>query len=288
MRVLIAGAGGQLGRALVDAAPPETVIIPLDHARLDISSFERVEQAMQEYCPDVVVNAAAFTAVDRAESEPENARRINVLGPRHLAIAASQIKARLIHVSTDFVFDGTSSVPYRPDSDTNPLNVYGMTKREGETEVLDLLPEHSVVLRTAWLYGAGGNNFVMRMLRMMKGCAPVRVVSDQIGTPTAVRSLAEVVLRIGARAGIRGVHHWTDAGIASWYDFAVAIAEEAAALKLLPRQVSVVPIAARQYPGSVRRPSFSVLDTSSLTVLGVERVHWRKQLRRVLQQIRAQ
>jgi len=177
------------------------------------------------HAPDVIVNAAAYTAVDRAESEPELARRVNSDGPRYLALAAREVGARLVHLSTDFVFDGASSIPYPPEAPTNPLNVYGVTKRAGEQAVLEVLPGRSVVLRTSWLYAAEGSNFVRTMLRLMCANGAVRVVADQVGTPTAARSVAQAIWKITERPSVTGIHHWSDAGVASWYDFAVAIAE---------------------------------------------------------------
>jgi dTDP-4-dehydrorhamnose reductase len=230
----------------------------------------------------VIINAAAYTAVDRAESVPELARKINVDGVRHLASASRALGARLIHISTDFVFDGAASVPYKPDAATNPSSVCGITKRDGERAVLAELPERSVILRTAWVYAADGNNFVRTMLRVMNANGSARVVADQVGTPTAARSLSEVLWQIVAKPEITGIHHWTDAGVASWYDFAVAIAEEGAELGLVSRDVTVAPIATHEYPTPARRPPYSVLDKTSLTSQGFTSMHWRKRLRDVL------
>jgi dTDP-4-dehydrorhamnose reductase len=280
--VVITGARGQVGRSLTSQAPAGVEVLGWGHEDLDITDAEAVNDAIRRHVPDVIINAAAYTAVDRAESEPDLARRINVDGPRHLAVAARASGARFIHISTDFVFDGTASVPYKSDAATNPLSVYGTTKRDGERAVLAELPERSVILRTAWVYAADGGNFVRTMLRVMKANSSVRVVADQVGTPTAARSLAEVLWRIVAKPEIKGIHHWTDAGVASWYDFATAIAEEGAELGLVPDNVTVTPIATAEYPTPARRPPYSVLDKSSLTSIGFALVHWRKRLRDVL------
>jgi dTDP-4-dehydrorhamnose reductase len=191
----------------------------------------------------------------------------------------------MIHISTDFVFDGAASVPYRPDSATNPLSVYGRTKRDGERAVLQALPDHSTIVRTAWVYAATGANFVRTMLRVMRANGTVRVVADQVGTPTAARSLAETLWRIAGTHQIRGIHHWTDAGVASWYDFAVAIAEEGAQLGLVSPDVTVTPITTADYPTPARRPSYSVLDKRSLAPYGLSPIHWRQRLRAVLKEI---
>lgn len=285
MKVIITGAGGQVGRSLTSQVPSGVEVLGWGHKDLDIADANAVSEAVRQHAPNVIINAAAYTAVDRAESEPDLARKINVDGARHLATAARAFGARLIHISTDFVFDGAASAPYKPDAPTNPLSVYGATKRDGELAVLAALPGHAVVLRTAWVYAADGANFVRTMLRVMKANGAVRVVADQIGTPTAARPLAEVLWQIVAKPEISGIHHWTDAGVASWYDFAVAIAEEGAELGLLGRDVTVSPIATHEYPTPARRPGYSVLDKTSLLSRGFAQLHWRKRLRTVLKEI---
>jgi dTDP-4-dehydrorhamnose reductase len=282
VKVLIAGAAGQVGRALVDSAPTPIEVVKCAHQDLDVADERAVMTCILLHAPDVIVNAAAHTAVDRAESEPELARRVNSDGPCYLALAAREVGARLVHISTDFVFDGASSIPYPPEAPTNPLNVYGVTKRAGEQAVLEVLPERSVVLRTSWVYAAEGSNFVRTMLRLMGANAAVRVVADQVGTPTAARSVAQAIWKIMERPSLTGIHHWSDAGVASWYDFAVAIADIAEPLGLLPSTITVTPISTEEYPTVACRPRYSVLDTRSLAVLGIAPVHWRRQLQGVL------
>jgi dTDP-4-dehydrorhamnose reductase len=283
MKVLVTGVGGQVGRSLVDAVPAEVTLLTTSHKDLDIGDGDAVRAYVRAHVPEVIINAAAYTAVDRAESEPDIAHRVNSDGPHYLAIAARETGARLVHISTDFVFDGAASLPYRPDSATNPLSVYGKTKLAGEKAVLEALPERSVVvIRTAWVYAAEGSNFVRTMLRVMKANGSVRVIADQVGTPTSARGLAEALWKIVANPRIQGTHHWTDAGIASWYDFAVAIAEEGAQRGLVPGNVVVTPIATADYPTPARRPPYSVLDKASLISIGFAPVHWRARLRSVL------
>jgi dTDP-4-dehydrorhamnose reductase len=286
VKVLITGIGGQVGRALASSMPAHVQVVGCAHKDLDVSDEQAVESYVRAHSPDVIVNAAAHTAVDRAESEPELARRVNADGPRHLAASARGVGARLIQISTDFVFDGAASVPYQPDSPTNPLSVYGVTKLAGETAVLEALPEHSVILRTSWVYASEGSNFVRTMLRVMKANGSVRVVADQVGTPTSARSLAATLWAIVDKPEIKGIHHWTDAGVASWYDFAVAIAEEGAQLQLVSSEVTVTPIATVEYPTPARRPPYSILDKKSLASLGIVPLHWRKRLRSVLGEIK--
>lgn len=285
MKVLVTGAGGQVGRSLLDTVPDDFEAIGCLHGELDVGAGQAVRDVVSSHRPAVIINAAAYTAVDKAESEPDAARRINSEGPRHLALAARECGARLIHISTDFVFDGAASVPYRPDSATNPLSVYGLTKRDGEHAVLAELPQQSTVVRTAWVYAASGANFVNTMLRVMRANGAVRVVADQVGTPTSARFFAAALWRIAAEPAIRGIHHWTDAGVASWYDFAVAIAEEGAQLGLVSSDVTVTPITTGDYPTPARRPSYSVLDKRSLAAHGLAPVHWRQRLRSVLKEI---
>jgi dTDP-4-dehydrorhamnose reductase len=284
--VLVTGARGQVGRALLANAPSGIRVEARSHGDLDISDRMQVERCVRTLAPDVIVNAAAYTAVDRAEAEPELTRHINADGPRYLAGAALEYGARLLHISTDFVFDGAASSPYKPEAATHPLSTYGLTKRDGENAVGKLLGERSIVVRTSWVYAAQGHNFVQTMIRLMRSGAPIKVVADQVGTPTSATSLAQALWKLVALPRLQGTHHYTDAGVASWYDFAVAIAEDAVALGLLTEEVHVSAISTRDYPTPARRPAYSVLDTSSLATLGIARTHWRVQLRRVLKEIR--
>jgi dTDP-4-dehydrorhamnose reductase len=286
VRVLIAGAEGQLGRVLLRSAPADLEVRALGHAQLDIADLRCVERTITEVAPDVIVNAAAFTNVDGAETEARLARDVNTRGPQNLAFVAGRSSARLVHMSTDYVFDGRLSRPYLPECATNPLNVYGITKRDGESAVADLLPEESVILRTSWLYAASGRNFVRTMIALMSQRSSVGVVADQVGAPTAASSLAEAVWKIVRAPELHGTYHWTDAGVASWYDFAIAIAEEGANLGIIPSRIAVIPITSHQYATPARRPSYSVLDTTSLRSLGIDAAHWRTRLRAVLKEIR--
>jgi dTDP-4-dehydrorhamnose reductase len=286
MKVLITGAHGQVGRALLKSVPAQVDAVGRSREEMDIGDAQAVMSSIQAHRPDLIINAGAYTAVDKAESEPELAERANTTGPHNLAVAAAAAGARLLHLSTDFVFDGTASKPYGTDAPTNPQSTYGRTKRGGEEAVQRTLADRSVVLRTAWVYAAEGNNFVRTMLRLMAAKGAVRVVADQIGTPTAAHCLAEVIWAFAARPDVSGTYHWTDAGVASWYDFAVAIAEESAAIGLLPADVRVDAIATEEYPTPAKRPAYSVLDKRSLLAkLGVPARHWRSNLRTVLREI---
>jgi dTDP-4-dehydrorhamnose reductase len=283
MRLLVAGAGGQLGRAMQAAVPTGASIIAPAEADFDITDAAQVAAVIAASGASHLLNAAAYTAVDKAESDADAARRINVDAVAVLAEAARAAGIKFIHVSTDFVFDGRASTPYAPEAATNPLGVYGVTKRDGELAA----GADALIVRTAWVYAAVGGNFVKTMLRLMAERDELRVVADQIGTPTHAASLAGAIWQL-AMAGATGIYHWTDSGAASWYDFAVAIAEEALALGLLNRAVPIIPIRTVDYPTPAVRPSYSVLDkSSSFAIIGPAR-HWRCELRDCLKDMQGQ
>ena len=280
---LITGAEGQLGVELQATAPPGWRVEACGLGELDVTRTRAVQAVFERAQPTVVFHAAAYTEVDSAEDEPERASAVNVEGTAHVAEAARRVAARLVHVSTDFVFDGAQGRPYAAGDPPNPLGVYGRTKLAGEREALRISAGGALVVRTAWLYGAHGRNFVRTMLRLMRERADIGVVSDQVGTPTWARSLAHALWAAAGRDELRGIHHWTDAGVASWYDFAVAIQEEALALGLLDRAISVRPLRTTEYPARARRPAYSVLDTSATrSALGCSPAHWRANLRTML------
>lgn len=280
MKVLITGARGQLGRALIATAPESAVLDATDVAELDICDAAAVAAHLAATRPDLVINAAAYTAVDRAESDEAAAHRINAEAVGNLARAAGDTGARLVHVSTDFVFDGRQSTPYAPDAAPNPLSAYGRTKLAGEQAA----GAEALIVRTAWVYAAQGGNFVHTMLRLMAERDQVRVVADQIGTPTHATGLAEAIWSLSARDA-RGIFHHTDSGAASWYDFAVAIQEEALARGLLTREIPVEPIATADYPTPAMRPAYSVLDKSATAALIGTAPHWRTRLRRMIEEL---
>ncbi|MEO8722648.1 MAG: dTDP-4-dehydrorhamnose reductase [Sphingobium sp.] len=278
MITLITGVGGQVGRALVACAPGDVTVHALDRAALDLADPRAIAETVKRLSPDVIFNAAAYTAVDKAESEADIARAINVDAVAALANAAQTVGAQLVHISTDFVFDGSGGTPYPPDAMTSPLGVYGTTKRAGE---LAAGPD-ALIVRTAWVYASQGANFVKTMLRLMAERDEVRVVADQIGTPTWASSLAQALWQLHD-LGARGIYHYTDSGVASWYDFALAIQEESVACGLLTRAVPIIPITTADFPTPARRPSCGVLDKQATTaLLGRAAPHWRVNLRHML------
>ena len=285
-KVMILGAGGQLGRELVRSAGADVACEALPRSELDIGDREAVARCLASASPSVVINAAAYTAVDAAESDVEAASRGNATGPQNLALACAAQGIRLLHVSTDFVFNGESAHPYTPSADTAPLGEYGRSKLAGEQAVAEALPG-ALIMRTGWVYSGYGNNFVKTMLRLMGERDELAVVADQVGTPTWARGLAAALWAAVERPGIEGIYHWSDAGVCSWYDFAVAISEEAHALDLLSRPTRIRPIPASDYPTPARRPAYSVLDKQdSWRDLELEPVHWRQQLRLMLQELK--
>jgi dTDP-4-dehydrorhamnose reductase len=294
MKVLLTGREGQLGTALQASLPEGVTLIATGRSELNLADAAACRQAVLTHHPDWVLNAGAYTAVDRAESEPDQALAINAGAPQAFAEALAKTGGRLLQVSTDFVFNGAQGSPYRPDQALDPLGVYGVTKAAGETAALAL--PGARVLRTSWVYGPVGRNFCLTMLRLhaLKAAAgePLGVVADQVGCPTATHTLAAACWRaIGIGADADGPHilHWSDAGAASWYDFAVAIGELGVAAGLLERAAEVRPLSTAAYPTPAQRPSYSLLDcTSSRAALGGEPLYWRVALAQVLERVAAQ
>jgi len=285
VKVLVLG-GGQIARAVAKAAPSEHEIVSRTRAELDIVDAHAVSRTFAEVRPDWVVNAAAYTAVDLAEDQPAQAIAVNDTAVASLARASERERCRLLHLSTDFVFDGNSSRAYLTTDRTNPLSVYGASKLGGERHVLT--PGGSgIVLRTSWVYAAEGKNFVLTMLLLMREKDQISVVCDQIGTPTSAASAAEAIWGLMDANAAAGIYHWTDLGVASWYDFAVAIQDEALARGLLPKSIPIRAISSASYPTRARRPAFSVLDTASTrSLLNSSGRHWRHNLRTLLDEVR--
>lgn len=288
MKIVITGARGQLGLTLQKYLSSDSYeLVALTHSDLDISDEAAVNHTLAQIKPDAIINAAAYTAVDAAESGDLTARAANASGPKNLARWAAKNQSYLIHISTDFVFSGTSSRPYTPDDQTDPLSIYGRTKLEGELHSRYLAPNHCLVLRTSWVYSEFGKNFVLTMLRLMAEKDSLNVVADQIGTPSSTWGLARCLAACLQKKPV-GILHWTDAGVASWYDFAVAIQDEAVSAGLLTRAIPVHAIQTIQYPTPAKRPSFSVLDkTATIKSLDCEPVHWRHELASVIKRIKA-
>ena len=277
MKVLITGAKGQLGCGLIASAPERAELHPVALAECDLTDADAIAALVKDVSPDLIINAAAYTAVDKAESDEATARAIN---SGAVAALVQAHPGKLVHVSTDFVFDGTSSRAYNPDDTRNPLSAYGRTKVEGE----DHLRSTDILVRTAWVYTAGGANFVRTMLRLMAEKPALSVVADQIGAPTWAPGLAATIWGLVEKQATGTFHH-SDAGVASWYDFAVAIKEEAMSLGLLDQAIPITPIPTSAYSTPAARPAFSLLDCSKTReLLGDGHTHWRVNLRKMLEE----
>ena len=281
-RALVLGAAGQLGRACMDCVPETVVAEGFSRVTCDVTDDAALRWAIDEINPHVVINTAAYTAVDAAEDDPESADAVNANAPAMLGALCAQRGLRLVHISTDFVFDGRAHRPYAPAADPAPLGIYGASKWRGEQAVLASGASHAVV-RTSWVYSPGGSNFVLTMLRLMREQGTVRVVNDQIGSPTSARGLAEICWLLALNGDVGGVFHWSDTGAISWYDFACGIHEEALALGLLSTPAKIEPISSDAFPAKAPRPTYSVLDCSdTCSALNVTQQPWRDALRNML------
>ncbi|MFO7032183.1 dTDP-4-dehydrorhamnose reductase [Limnospira fusiformis CCALA 023] len=285
MRILLTGKNGQLGSELQPLLTPLGEVFAVGRDTLDLAKPDAISSLMAEIKPHIVVNAAAYTAVDKAETETDLATAINGIAPGILAAESQRINAKLIHVSTDYVFDGTQSHPYVETDPTNPLGQYGASKLAGEQAILATDANYAII-RTAWVYGAGGTgNFVKTMLRLGREREELRVVMDQVGTPTWTGDLATAIVQLipQLNSETSGIYHYTNSGVTSWYDFAIAIFEEAKLLGVPLKIQQVIPITTAEYPTPARRPAYSVLNGKKLaTLLGNHPPQWRSGLRTML------
>ena len=289
MKVVVFGVTGQVAHSLKINQPSGPFVTYLDRHDCDLSTGGNVTRVLDEHRPDFVVNAAAYTAVDKAEQEIDIAKAVNGDAPREIAAWVSANNARLIHISTDFVFDGSKQTPYLTSDPVSPLGVYGDTKLLGEQRVVANAPDHSMIIRTAWVYSEFGNNFVKTMLRLMSEREEIGVVDDQRGSPTSAGSIARIIwLIIESGAFTPGIYHWTDSGEMTWWEFALAINELGRESGLLGSQTRINAITTADYPTPARRPAFSVLDTSDLEVLtNTSQEAWKPNLRKVIESLSA-
>lgn len=285
MKILVTGAGGQLGRELCDRlAQTEHEFIPFTRVDADFTQAGRVHDAIAAHKADWVINCAAYTAVDKAESDTDTAFAVNRDAARAVAEAVAGYGGCLLHISTDFIFDGTQSRPYREDDAPNPLGVYAQSKWAGEQAVREVLPD-ALIVRTAWVHGAHGHNFVKTMLRLAAERDELRVVDDQVGTPSWTGDIAAALIEL-IDQDARGCYHFTNEGVASWYDFAVAILDEAHALGFPVKASQVTPIPTSGYPTPARRPAYSVLDKQKIRAALARPIpHWRESLVAMLREL---
>lgn len=297
--IIVSGANGQLGRTLQALWPSSRLsesfnLTALSRDELDITSAKDVEAKLTALNANIIVNAAAYTAVDQAEQERDKAFAVNEQGVVNIASWAAENQAWLLHISTDFVFDGEADSPYKPESTATAVGAYGESKRAGELRLQQLLPVAGSIIRTSWLYSEYGNNFVKTMLRLMRERSELSVVNDQLGSPSSTHSLAAVIFAMirnsqiqGEQAG--GIYHWSDGANISWFDFAREIQQLGLQYGLLDTEIPINPIASSEYPTPARRPAYSVLDRSrTFAEFDCPELDWKQQLAIVIQAIRSQ
>ena len=285
-KVLITGSSGQLGYELQQTVPSYCELILCDVDTLDISKLKQVEHSIDQYQPDIIINAAAYTAVDKAEDDIDLAWKVNHLGAENLAKVAAKKQLKLIHISTDFIFDGRQSTPYlEEDYLADPISVYGQSKLAGEKSVLNFAPNNSLIIRTAWVYSAHGNNFVKSMLRLMQTQSSLGIVADQVGSPTWAKNLAKTIWSL-ENLDAKGLYHCTDNGVASWYDFAINIQNRAIKLGLLDKMIPIRAIRTKDYPLPAARPPYSVMDkTKTEAMINKSLPHWQSSLENMLKEL---
>lgn len=274
-KILVTGASGQLGRALQDCSKDYSTLdfIFTDRSTLDITDKGNLSELLDQHKPDVIINTAAYTAVDTAEVEKEAAFLINEIGVQHVALACKARNIQLIHISTDYVFDGKSTTPYRENDAANPQTVYGQSKLAGERAIQEIAPQHYYIIRTSWLYSIYGHNFYTTMLRLAKEGKEISVVNDQWGCPTRADYLAKALIDIviNGDSATSGIYHYAGEGKCTWYAFAKAILE-----KNYPENYTLKPVTSEEYPTDARRPRNSVLNTSLVqNTFGINILDWK-------------
>lgn len=293
MKVLLTGAGGQLGQALIEAKPDGVHLIATTRSDLDLADAEACRAAVRQHQPDWVLNAGAYTAVDKAETEADLAHAVNAEAPAAFAEALEQEGGRLLQISTDFVFNGSQGFPYRPDQVRDPIGVYGASKAAGEKAIQAVFgtDARALIMRTSWVIGPVGRNFALTMLRLHRERTEIGVVADQVGCPTSTLNLATACWRciaLGTAQTLPQLMHWSDAGAASWYDVSVAVGQIGCELGLVEAPARVDPITTENYPTPAARPAYSVLEcTATRHALSLDPVHWQLALREVLKRVRS-
>lgn len=286
-KILLTGITGQVGQELQKTLGNLGDVVGVGRDKFDLSKPEQIKQQIAEIKPNIVVNAGAYTAVDKAEKEPELAVAINADAPKAIALAANDIGATVVHISTDYVFNGQNYSPYLEADSTDPLGVYGSSKLQGEIGVVENCDRH-IILRTAWVYGSRGHgNFVKTMLRLGETREELKVVADQIGSPTWSSDIADAITNLLTKleedSTVNGIYHFSNSGVASWYDLAVAIFDEAKQLGFPLKIKQVLPITTAEYPTPAQRPAYSVLSKEKyIKTTGIYPSHWRQSLRKML------
>ncbi len=287
-KVLVTGSSGQLGQCLADTCSNQLVVTFFDRARFNLCDREQMREILQAEKPEFVLNGAAYTNVDGAQTDAALADKVNHAGVVELARLCSEFETCLIHISTDFVFDGLATEPYATDHPTAPLGVYGKTKYAGEQALLELMPETAMVIRTSWLYSEYGGNFVKTVLRLFESMDSFSVVCDQFGSPTYARGLAKLIWHILESGHFTpGVFHWSDAGVTSWFEFAREIGEQGRQLGLLTEKAEILEILAKDYSSAAPRPDYSALNCEKIlgTYPMIRQVGWQTNLTKMLSKL---
>ena len=289
MKIIVIGKSGQLAWELSQLSSPEHEILCLGRNDINLQNIAAITHSLQLHKAAGVINASAYTAVDKAESDVENTYALNGKAVGNLAQACKNLSLAFVHISTDFVFHGDKGVPYLPGDEIRPLGIYGASKAQGEQLITQVYPERSTIIRTSWVYSTHGNNFVKTMLNLMNTKPELGIISDQIGSPTYAKGLAAACIA-SLTHNITGIHHYTDTGVASWFDFAVAIQNMGYELGLLTKKIPIKPITTAQYPTPAKRPHYSVLDKSSLMLAlpDLSFVHWQIQLATMMHALKAE
>ncbi|MBA6294894.1 dTDP-4-dehydrorhamnose reductase [Colwellia sp. MB02u-9] len=289
MKIIVIGKSGQLAWELSQFSSPEHEILCLGRNDIDLQNIAAITHSLQQHKAAGVINAAAYTGVDKAESDVNNAYALNAKAVGNLAQACKNLSLAFVHISTDFVFHGDKGAPYLPKDEIRPLGIYGASKAQGEQLITKVYPERSTIIRTSWVYSTHGNNFVKTMLNLMNTKPELGIISDQVGSPTYAKGLAAACIA-SLTHNITGIHHYTDTGVASWFDFAVAIQNMGYELGLLTKKIPIKPITTAQYPTPAKRPHYSVLDKSSLMLALPELsfVHWQTQLATMMHALKAE
>ena len=281
-KIIVTGANGQLGKELQDLSIkyPAYAFYFFSRAELDISDVRKVEDIFNQLQPEFCINCAAYTAVDKAETEKDAAFKINADGVQNLAKVSAQHHTKMIHISTDYVFDGSDSNPYKEDHSTGPINIYGASKLKGEQLCLQANPG-SIIIRTSWVYSAHGNNFVKTMVRLMEAKPELKVVNDQWGSPTYAADIAEAIMQIiQSKKWVPGIYHFSNDGVTNWYEFAQEIKN------FLKSSCLVLPIPTEQYPTPAKRPQYSILNKEKIkSQFSIQLIPWQKSLHACLQKL---
>ncbi|KES18801.1 dTDP-4-dehydrorhamnose reductase [Gilliamella apicola SCGC AB-598-I20] len=285
MKVLLTGTQGQLGHCFRDIFPSNWKLIALNHLQFDITDYSVVDRLLTIYKPEIIVNTAAYTAVDNAEIEQELAYNVNVLGSKNIAIASNKHNVRLFHISTDYVFDGNKKTPYLETDFTNPINIYGKTKRDGELVILENDPS-AIIIRTSWLFSEYNNNFVKTMLKLAIEKNEITIVDDQLGNPTYAGDLAKAILDLFKKEIDGGIYHYCGNVSTTWYLFAKEIFDIALKQGLLSHIPKISPIHSKDYNTKASRPLFSVLSTKKLGKYGIKNSDWQKKLETCISKIK--